>query len=260
MLKASNLADLKGVRHGFFTRRGGVSRDGDMGGLNCGYGSDDAPENVTRNRNLALERLGVPGGKLITAYQVHSANAVRVTKPWAREDAPQADAMANREGGVVLGILTADCAPVLFADAKARVIGAAHAGWRGARTGVLESCVEEMTALGAIASDICAAVGPCITQKSYEVGPEFHQDFLSEDAANDAFFQVSRRAGHFLFDLPGYVQQRLEKLQLASVERLDVDTCTDPELFYSYRRCTLKGEKDYGRLLSAITLEQPALK
>jgi len=256
MLKASNIAALKGIRHGFFSRLGGVSPDGGMGGLNCGFGSDDRPENVARNRDIALQRLGVEKCDLVTAYQIHSATAVRVSEPWQREQAPEADAMASDCTGVVLGILTADCAPVLFADSTARVVGAAHAGWRGARSGVLEACLEEMQGLGADPSNISAAVGPCIAQNSYEVGPEFREDFVAESPDNDKFFAVAVRAGHFMFDLTGYVENRLSGLGLASVEGLGVDTCADSENFYSYRRCTLKGEKDYGRLLSAITLEE----
>ena len=164
--------------------------------------------------------------------------------------------MATGRKNVVLGILSADCAPVLFADCDAGVVGAAHAGWRGARAGVLEACVAEMVALGAVASNISAAIGPCIGQNSYEVGPEFQSDFMAEDTANADFFKPSEKTNHFMFDLTGYVQQRLEKLGLASIEGLRVDTCAEPDRFYSYRRCTLKGEKDYGRLLSAITLER----
>ncbi len=256
MLTASNLSGLKGVKHGFFTRRGGVSRDGDMGGLNCGYGSDDTPENVSENRRIALARLNAADNVLVTAYQIHSARSVRVDEPWNREDAPEADAMASSNTGVVLGILTADCAPVLFADARAGVVGAAHAGWRGARSGVLESCLQEMVALGAASANISAAVGPCIAQVSYEVGPEFYEDFMGEKAVNERFFVTSERAGHYHFDLSGYVEHRLSGLGLASVEGLGVDTCTDAQRFYSYRRCTLNGQKDYGRLLSAIMLEK----
>ncbi len=255
MLKASNLSGLKGIRHGFFTRRGGVSGDGNMGGLNCGFGSDDHPENITENRRLALERLGAKNSKLVTAYQVHSARSVSVDTPWVREDAPEADAMASEKPNVALGILTADCAPVLFADGAARIIGAAHAGWKGARSGILESCVQEMVALGATPGNISAAVGPCIAQVSYEVGPEFHRDFIDEDKANEGFFVTSSKDNHYLFDLTGYVEKRLAKLNLASVEGLGMDTCADPERFYSYRRCTLNGGKDFGRLLSAIVLE-----
>ena len=257
MLEATKLSALNGVRHGFFTRKGGVSDDtvGDMNGLNCGYGADDSPENVARNRDIAMRQLGRSGEHLVTAYQIHSAHAVQVEQPWPRAASPEADAMASRNTNVALGILTADCAPVLFADADARVIGAAHAGWRGARGGILESCLQEMLALGAKKANVCAAVGPCIAQASYEVGPEFHQDFMREDKGNEDFFLGAERTGHYLFDLTGYVEQRLSKMGLASVEGLGVDTCADPERFYSYRRCTLCGEKDYGRLLSAITLE-----
>lgn len=256
MLTASNLSALKGVRHAFFTRQGGVSDEKDMSGLNCGFGSDDSPENVARNRDIALERMGAGRGALVTAYQVHSARAVRVEQPWPRAQSPEVDAMASMQPGIVLGILTADCAPVLFADSQAGVVGAAHAGWRGAISGVLESCLAEMMALGAAESRIAAAIGPCIGQKSYEVGPEFHEEFLSLDPENEAFFIPSAKPGHHLFDLASYVAKRLQGRGLASVEVLGVDTCAEPERFYSYRRCTLNGEKDYGRLLSAIMLEE----
>jgi YfiH family protein len=255
MLKTSNLAALKGVRHGFFSRLGGVTPDGGMGGLNCGFGSDDTPENVARNREIALQHLGVGEGDLVTTYQVHSATAVRVSEPWQREQSPEADAMASDRTGVVLGILTADCAPVLFADSTARVVGAAHAGWRGARAGVLEACLEEMRGLGADLSNISAAVGPCIAQNSYEVGPEFRENFMAESPDNEKFFAAAARANDLMFELTGYVEIRWSGLGLASVEGLGVDTCAEPERFYSYRRCTLKAEKDYGRLLSAIMLE-----
>ena len=255
MLKASNLAALKGVRHGFFTRLGGVSSDGGMSGLNCGFGSEDTPENIARNREIALQRMGAAECDLVTTYQVHSATAVRVSEPWHREQSPEADAMASGCTGMVLGILTADCAPVLFADSTARVVGAAHAGWRGARAGVLEQCLEEMRGLGADPSNISAAVGPCIAQNSYEVGPEFQEGFVAENPNNIKFFNTAERANHFMFDLTGYVENCLSGLGLASVEGLGVDTFAEPERFYSYRRCTLNGEKYYGRLLSAIMLE-----
>jgi YfiH family protein len=255
MLKASNLAALKGVRHGFFSHLGGVSSDGGMSGLNCGFGSDDTPENVARNREIALQRLGATEYELVTTHQVHSATAIRVSEPWQREQSPEADAMASDCTGVVLGVLTADCAPVLFADSTARVVGAAHAGWRGARTGVLEHCLEEMCGLGADPSNISAAVGPCIGQNSYEVGLEFHEDFLTDSPNNGKFFIAATRTDHFMFDLTGYVESRLSSLGLASVEGLGVDTCAEPERFYSYRRCILNGEKSYGRLLSAIMLK-----
>jgi polyphenol oxidase len=255
MLKASNLAALKGVRHGFFSRLGGVSSEIGMSGLNCGFGSEDTPENVRQNREIALKRLGATDRDLVTTYQVHSSIAVRVKKPWHREQSPEADAMASDCTDVVLGILTADCAPVLFADNVARVVGAAHAGWRGARAGVLEQCLREMCGLGADPSNISAAVGPCIAQDSYEVDQEFQREFIDENPDNIKFFNTARRANHFMFDLAGYVEKCLFDLGIASVECLGLDTFADPERFYSYRRCTLNGENYYGRLLSAIMLE-----
>ncbi len=253
MLTATNIAQMKRVRHGFFSRRGGVSV-GPFEGLNCGYGSGDDRENVTENRRLALGRLGAEGNPLITAYQVHSADAVYVDAPWSSADAPRVDAMVTARPGLVLGILTADCAPVLFADAAAGVVGAAHAGWRGARTGVLESCVDAMLEAGASSGRIAAAVGPCIGQSSYEVGPEFYARFTGDDAASEKFFVPSPRADHFRFDLGGYVMHRLDAMGLASSEFLGHDTCADEERFYSYRRGTLTGQPDYGRLLSAIVI------
>ena len=255
MLKASNLAALKGVRHGFFSRLGGVSSDVGMSGLNCGFGSEDTPENVAQNREIALKLLGAADRDLVTTYQIHSSIAVRVRKSWHKEEPPKADAMASDSADVVLGILTADCAPVLFADSTARVVGAAHAGWRGARAGVLEQCLEEMCGLGADPSNISAAVGPCIAQNSYEVGSEFQKEFIDENPDNIKFFKAATRANHLMFDLTGYVEKCLFDLGIASVEGLGLDTFADPERFYSYRRCTLNGENFYGRLLSAIMLE-----
>jgi len=255
MYTASNLSQASRVRHGFFSRRGGVS-DVPFKGLNCGYGSDDDRDCVTENRRLALARLDALGCPLVTAYQVHSADVVLVDEPWSPADAPKADALVTARPGQVLGILTADCAPVLFADGQAGVIGAAHAGWRGARSGVLENCIETMVTAGASVDRICAAVGPCIGQKSYEVGPEFKAEFIRDDACNDRFFLPSAKAGHALFDLGGYVMQRLARLGLASCELLGRDTCAEPDEFFSYRRGTLAGAPDYGRLLSAIVIEE----
>ena len=255
MLSASNIANVARVRHGFFSRRGGVS-DGIFEGLNCGFGSDDNSDNVAENRRLALARLGVPGTPLVTAYQVHSADVLHVTEPWSPADAPKADAMVTSRPGLVLGILTADCAPVLFADGKAGVIGAAHAGWRGAKSGVLDRCIDSMLDAGASMGGISAAVGPCIGQSSYEVGPEFRKGFVDDDADNEIFFVPSARSGHVLFDLGGYAMARLGAMGLASSEFLDQDTCADAERFYSYRRGTLAGAPDYGRLLSAIVITE----
>ncbi len=255
MLTATNLGNIRGVRHGFFSRLGGVSPEGAFGSLNCGFGSDDSDENVKQNRQIVLQHIGADKGALVTAYQTHSALAIQVHNPWSRDSSPQADAMACDRRGLVLGILTADCAPVLFADEKAGVIGAAHAGWRGAHSGILEACLEEMQKLGAVLSEIFVAVGPCIAQKSYEVGVDFYKVFLDEDKDNDKFFINALRPEHYLFDLTGYIKKRLTLYGLASVESLGIDTFSNPEHYFSYRRSTLEKEKDYGRLLSVIMLE-----
>lgn len=254
MLTSAALDQLPGIRHAFFTREGGVS-GGLYASLNCGFGSGDDPAAVAENRARALAGAGMPPDSLVTAYQVHSPDVAVVDMVWRRGDAPRVDAMVTRRAGVSLGILTADCGPVLFADAEAKVIGAAHAGWRGALTGVLEATVEAMERLGARRERIVAALGPCIAQRSYEVGPEFPAPFLALAPGNAAFFAPSRRGAHHMFDLPGYVMGRLEALGLGHVGRLDNDTCAEPGRFFSYRRATLQGDKDYGRGLSAICLE-----
>ena len=251
--RAAPLKAIGGLRHGFLTRAGGVS-EGDFASLNCGYGSDDDPTRVARNRAIALDRVGAPEAALCTAFQRHTALCVAVTEPWPDGAGPQVDAMVTDRPGIALGVLTADCAPVLFADRARRVIGAAHAGWRGALGGVLEAAVAGMAALGAAPGDIVAAVGPCIGQASYEIGPEFHDAFLAADPANDTYFISSARAGHHMFDLPGYVADRLAALGLAEVATVAPDTCADADQFFSYRRACLRGERDYGRLISIIAL------
>lgn len=245
--------DGDGIRYGFFTREGGVS-EGLFASLNCGFGSGDDEGKVAENRRRVAASLGLLPDRLVTCYQLHSAEAVVVERPWRREDRPRADAMATRAPGIALGILTADCAPVLFADAEARVIGAAHAGWRGALGGVLEATVAAMAKLGAAPRRIAAGIGPCIGRNSYEVGPEFPAPFLAEDGGNVDFFIDAPRAGHFLFDLAGYVARRLERLGLGRVERTGGDTAAEPERFFSYRRACLRKEPDYGRELSVISL------
>jgi polyphenol oxidase len=242
-----------GIRHAFFTRDGGVS-EGIFASLNCGLGSGDDKDKVLENRRRAAAALDRATDELVTCYQVHSPQVAIVDRPWRREDRPRADAMVTRMPGIALGILTADCVPVLFADAEARIIGAAHAGWRGAVSGVLEATVTAMTNLGAAPKRIAATIGPCIAQPSYEVGPEFPAPFLAEDAANAAFFVAAARAGHFLFDLPGYVARRLGRLGLKRIARTGGDTAAEPDRFFSYRRSCLKKEPDYGREISAITL------
>ena len=244
-----------GIQHGFFTRAGGVS-DGMFASLNCGLGSGDDKEKVLENRRRAAAALGRAADDLVTCYQIHSPEVVTVDRPWQRADRPRADAMVTRTPGVALGILTADCAPVLFADAEAHVIGAAHAGWRGAVSGVLDQTVAAMIKLGAAPRRIAAAIGPSIARPSYEVGPEFPAPFLAEDASNAAFFLPAARAGHFLFDLPGYVARRLARLGVARVARTGGDTAAEPERFFSYRRACLRKERDYGREISAIALAE----
>lgn len=254
MLTVAAIKDMRGIRHGFFTREGGVS-GGLYASLNCGFGSGDDPAHVAENRARALARADMPAGSLVTAYQVHSPDVAVVEQAWRRDEAPRVDAMVTRRPGITLGVLTADCGPVLLADPEARVVGAAHAGWRGALSGVLETTVAAMERLGAERTRIAAALGPCIAQQSYEVGPEFPALFLAQDPANAGFFSPSPRPGHHMFDLAGYVAHRLAALGLGQVERVANDTCAEPDRFFSYRRATLRGEKDYGRGLSAICLE-----
>jgi len=254
MLEANNLQSLAGIRHGFFSRDGGVS-DGVFASLNCGFGSGDAPENVTTNREQALRRLDLDPESLNTCFQVHSATVVEAAQPWPRDARPEADAMVCSEPGMAIGILTADCAPVLLADSEAGIVGAAHAGWRGALSGVLENTVDAMVSRGARQTSITAAVGPCIHQKSYEVGSEFRGTFIAADATHDRFFEPGKRADHFQFDLLGFVVSRLVALELSSIETVPVDTYQEENGFFSFRRATHRGETDYGRGLSMIVLE-----
>jgi YfiH family protein len=255
MLTIGPLNDIARVRHGFFSRRGGVS-DGAYASLNCGYGSGDAPDKVTENRARAMARLALEGARLVTAYQTHSVDVAAVEKPWRREQAPRVDGLVTREPRLALGILTADCAPVLMADTKGYAIGAAHAGWRGALNGVLEAVIEAMVELGARRETIVAGVGPTIGQRSYEVGPEFPAPFLEQTENNGDFFYPARREGHFMFDLKGYIGRRLGRAGLRKVQILPCDTCAEEDRFFSYRRACLRGESSYGRDLSAIYLER----
>ena len=247
------LAQLPAIAHGFFGRQGGVSQ-GVFASLNCGYGSGDNADHVRENRTRVGRRLGVEHDRVLTVYQMHSPEAVIVNQCWAREAQPKADAMASREPGIALSILTADCAPILLADAQARVIGAAHAGWKGALTGVAEAAVAAMEQLGARRDRIVATVGPCITQPSYEVGEEFRARFVAASNANAKFFATGARAGHWQFDLPGYVRARLSTLGLGAVGAIERCTYADEADYFSFRRTTHRGEPDYGRNLSAIVL------
>jgi YfiH family protein len=252
MLQAASLAALAGVRHGFFTRAGGVS-GGIYASLNAGLGSRDAAENVTENRARTARALGVGPQELLTAYQVHSADVAIVERPWngAR---PQVDAIVTKVPGLAVGILTADCGPVLLADQQAGVIGAAHAGWRGAATGILEATIAAMERCGADRARMVAALGPMIRQPNYEVGPELVARFTAEDGTNARFFQPSPRPDHALFDLPGYIAARLARAGVARVEDLGHCTYGDPARFFSYRRSTHRQERDYGRHINAIAL------
>ncbi|MGE5503497.1 MAG: peptidoglycan editing factor PgeF [Actinomycetota bacterium] len=255
MITLSALNDFTRIRHGFFTREGGVSQ-GIYASLNCGPGSKDDPAAVAENRARCMAQLDLAPEALVTVYQCHTADAVVVDGPWPGGKGPAADAMVTDRPGLALGILTADCAPVLLADGRAGVVAAAHAGWRGAVFGVLDNTIAAMVRLGARPASIVAAVGPCIGQRSYEVGPEFPAPFLAEAPSNADFFAPSRREGHFLFDLPGYVSRRLARLGVHEVTRVPADTCRDEARFFSYRRATLRGEPDYGRQLSVITVER----
>jgi YfiH family protein len=237
-------------RHGFFTRKGGAS-SGIFAGLNCGYGSSDQSEIVTINRARVAEAMGVTDTNLVSVHQTHSATALPVTGPL--QIRPEADAMVTATQGVALGILTADCQPVLFADAKAGVIGAAHAGWKGAKDGVLEATVNAMEQLGAQRSAIAAVIGPCISQAAYEVGPEFFESFTDDDPETRRFF-AHGRGDRLLFDLPSYGLWRLRHAGVGHAEWCGHCTYAQPDRFYSYRRTTHEGGADYGRLISAIRL------
>ena len=239
---------LAGIPHGFLGRRGGVSRGG-VSGLNVGHGAGDDADAVAENRRRAVAAV-LPGAALATVYQVHSPDAVTVVRSWPHEERPRADAMATDRPGILLGIVTADCAPVLLADPEAGVVGAAHAGWRGAHGGVLEAVVGEMVGLGAERERIVAAIGPAIAQASYEVDEAFRSHFAEAD---EMFFTPGRPA-HWQFDLEGYAAARLARAGVGEVERLSLDTYADAERFYSYRRATHRGEPNYGRQISLIGL------
>jgi YfiH family protein len=253
MLQAASLSGLAGLRHAFFTREGGVSR-GIYESLNGGVGSKDARDHVDENRARMARALGVAADRLLTPYQIHSPEVVMAEHPWTAEARPSADAVVTRVPGLAIGVSTADCGPLLFADAQAGVIGAAHAGWRGAAGGVIEATVAAMERLGADRSRIVAALGPTIRQPNYEVGPEFVDRLLAGDAANARFFAPSRREGHAMFDLPGYIGHRARDAGLAKFEDLERCTYAEPERFFSYRRATHRGEPDYGRHINAIAL------
>ncbi len=242
-------ADCLIVPHGFLGRRGGVS-GGILAGLNVGSGSSDDLDAIAENRRRAIESV-LPGAELATVFQVHSGDAVYAGSPWPNAQRPRADALVTDRPGLLLGILTADCAPVLFADPQAGVVGAAHAGWRGALAGVTDAAIAAMEKLGAKRERIAAAVGPCIGQASYEVDQQFRARFLGADAANARFF-LDWLGGKPHFDLEAYVISRLYGAGLANVTALGLDTYADPDRFFSYRRSTHRGDPDYGRQISLI--------
>jgi len=252
MFCASTLESCNGIRHGFFTRQGGVSK-GMYGSLNCGLGSRDDAESVRQNRALVAETLGVPAGRLLTLYQIHSARAVIVDKPWNGE-AAEADALVTRTPGLAIGALTADCAPILLCDPQARVIAAAHAGWRGALSGVAEATIAAMEELGAKRERVVAVIGPSISQRAYEVGADYVDRFLAEEPASEAFFMTDESSGEPHFDLSGYVAERLSRAGVGSVSDLGLCTYCDETRLFSYRRSQHHGEEDYGRQISAIVL------
>jgi YfiH family protein len=243
--------DAAGVRHGFFTRQGGVST-GIYASLNCGPGSRDAPENVAQNRARVAELLGVEANRLLTLFQMHGTEAVVAEKPW--KTLPEADAIVTAKPGLAIGILTADCAPVLFCDAKAGVIGAAHAGWRGALSGIVEATVKAMEKLGARPERIVAAIGPAISQKAYEVGAEFVAQFVAEEPESASFFLTDEGSGEPHFDLVAYVGARLERAGVGAIDDLGICTYCEETRLFSYRRSQHHGEDDYGRQISAIVL------
>ena len=247
------LSAVPGLRHAFFSRDGGVS-DGIYAGLNGGLGSNDDPANVAENRRRMAEHLGVSPMHFLGVHQIHSPDAVVAAGPWTGASRPRADAIVTRTEGLAIGVTAADCGPILFVDPNARVIGAAHAGWKGALTGIVESTVEAMEKLGAGRGSIVAAIGPLIRQHSYEVGNEFVEKFLLADAENALFFLPAAREGHAMFDLAGFIRRRLENAGVLVIDDIGLDTYSD-ERFFSYRRSVHRQEPDYGRHVHAIVLE-----
>jgi polyphenol oxidase len=253
ILSSPLLSAIPGLRHAFFTREGGAS-SGIYESLNGGLGSNDDPAIVAENRHRMAEQMGVAADRLINAHQIHSADALVATGPWSTGPRPKADALVTSTANLAIAVSTADCGPILFVDPKARVIGAAHAGWKGALTGILESTIASMEKLGAERSGMIAAIGPLIHQASYEVGGEFVERFLDADADNAMFFIPSRREGHAMFDLAGFIRMRLENAGVLMIDDLGIDTYADERCF-SYRRSVHRKEPDYGRHIHAIALE-----
>ena len=253
MITLGVLGDLPGIRHGFMTRAGGVS-EGIYDSLNCGLGSDDEQARVLENRRRVLQLAGIPATSLLTAYQVHSPDVLVVEEEWRDGPRPKVDALVTTRKNIAIAASSADCVPILFGDPEARVVAAAHAGWRGAVGGVLQATVKQMCALGAKPERIRAGVGPCIGAISYEVGPEFPAPFLAQNPANARFFRPAQRAGHHVFDLESYVAAALAAMKLGAIEVAHRDTCAEEGTFFSYRRSCLRKEPDYGRHVSVIGL------
>jgi len=252
-LASSLLSAIPGLRHAFFTRSGGVS-DGIYDSLNGGLGSSDAPDKVAENRRRMAEQMGVTPERFLSLHQTHSSDAVVASGPWENAVRPHADALVTRTKGLAIGVTAADCGPILLVDPTARVIGAAHAGWKGALTGILESTVAAMEKLGAERNGIIAAIGPLIRQHSYEVGGEFVERFIETDAENGVFFIPSSREGHAMFNLASFIRMRLEDSGVLMIDDIGIDTYSD-ERFYSYRRSVHRKEIDYGRHVHAIALD-----
>ena len=252
-LQSPLLSAIPGLRHAFFSREGGVS-DGIYASLNGGLGSNDDPAAVAENRRRMAEQMGVPPSHFLGVHQSHSPDAAVATGPWQGASRPRADAIVTRTEGLAIGITAADCGPLLLVDPDARLIGAAHAGWKGALTGIVESTIEAMEKLGAERAGIAAAIGPLIRQPSYEVGNEFVERFMEEDAENTLFFLPAAREGHAMFDLAGFIRARLENAGVLVIDDIGIDTYSD-ERFFSYRRSVHRKEPDYGRHVHAIVLE-----
>jgi polyphenol oxidase len=253
IIQAEALA-LPAIRHAFFTRRGGVSA-GVYASLNGGIGSRDSADVVADNRSRMAAALGVGADRLLTAFQIHSPLVVTIEAPWTSAEArPRADAIVTRTRALAVGVTTADCGPILFADPQAGVVGAAHAGWRGALAGIVEATVDAMERLGAHRQQIRAVLGPMIRQDNYEVGPDLIARFRAEDSASDPFFRPTPRKDHALFDLAGYIAARLQRADIRKVEDLGLCTYGDPDRFFSFRRSTHRAEADYGRHVNAIAL------
>ena len=252
-IEAANLNAVSGIRHGFFTRAGGVS-EGLYAGLNCGVGSKDETVQVLENRARVARHLGAASPDVVTLYQVHSATALAVEQAIPRDALPKADAVVTRTRGLAIGVLTADCTPVLFADGQAGVVGAAHAGWRGAAAGVLEAAIAAMEDLGADRAWIAAAIGPTINQAAYEVGADFEAAVAAEDPESLGFFAPMGPNLKAHFDLPGYVEARLSRAGIKNIERQSLCTYDHESLLFSFRRATHRGEPDYGRQISAIVV------